>query len=93
MAETADERELVAADDATIGLRDNHVVVFLVDEMLESVAIRRSSVGEDWIAGSTEIVVVEEIDDGDQVGPASDPARDCHRHVPKLTTRGQRLRT
>jgi hypothetical protein len=76
---------LVAANDVTVGFRNDDVVVGLVDEMCERVAVRLSSVGEDRISSSTEFVVVEQLDDGGQLGPAGDPIRERRRHETTLT--------
>jgi hypothetical protein len=85
VAETSNEGELVAANDLTIGFRNDDVVVDLVDEMREGLAVRLSGVGEDRISSSTEFVIVEQLDDGGQLSPASDPIRERRRHLTTLT--------
>jgi hypothetical protein len=92
VAETTNEGELVAANDVTVGFRNDDVVVDLVDEMRESVAVGLSRVGEDRIPSSTELVVVEQLDDGGQIGPAGDPIRERRRHVTTLTDKRQLAR-
>ena len=69
VAETSDEGQLVAADDGAVGFSDDDVVVGLVDEMREGITVRPGSVGKDRILVSAEFVVVQQVDDGGQVGP------------------------